>query len=400
MNLEDLGANYRLTMPACAVWLNEQPTQYTVQFRDYDNSVLKTEKVACGSDATPPTPPTHAGMTFTGWDKPYTNIRTSQVIRARYKYEGIEAELTCTSAIAMQGEKVTFNVRVKTPTSIATRAYLDAAWIDDETDEVNFGSAVSTVDFSKEEAAAGTTKSLDVTVLPTGTLQYGHRARYFRLRIRLSGSNHDYYFNIGRIDTYYPIVISGDIVALSDLANGTTMTAGNGETLYSRPQDTIRAVSEVTACSLKFQWNSIFQDADAGDYWVVMPAGSGEELLTVSREKHHVSFYLAGKQVYNPGEYEPQEITCGEAATPPDVIAKVPEGKLFRGWKARGEYADDAYNYVTEDMIFDAVLEDNPEGIEQIPVPQDKARKYMINGQIYIALPDGKVFDLRGLRVR
>ena len=400
VQLEDLGENYRLTMPACAVWLNEKTTQYTVQFRDYDNTVLKTEKVACGSDATPPTPPTHTGMTFTGWDKPYTNIRANQVIRTRYKYEGIEAELTCTSTIAMQGEKVTFNVRVKTPTSIATRAYLDAAWIDDETDEVNFGSTGSTVDFSKEEAAAGTTKSLDVTVLPTGTLQYGHRARYFRLRIRLSGSNHDYYFNIGRIDTYYPIVISGDIVALSDLANGTTLTAGNGETLYSRPQDTIRAVSEVTACSLKFQWHSIFQDADAGDYWVVMPAGSGEELLTVSREKHHVSFYLAGKQVYNPGEYEPQEITCGEAATPPDVIAKVPEGKLFRGWKARGEYADDAYNYVTEDMIFDAVLEDNPEGIEQIPVPQDKARKYIINGQIYIALPDGKIFDLRGLRVR
>ena len=400
VQLEDLGENYRLTMPACAVWLNEQPTQYTVQFRDYDNTVLKTEKVACGSDATPPTPPTHTGMTFTGWDKPYTNIRTSQVIRARYKYEGIEAELTGTSTIAMQGEKVTFNVRVKTPTSIATRAYLDAAWIDDETDEVNFGSTGSTVDFSKEEAAAGTTKSLDVTVLHTGVNNYGHRARYFRLRIRFSGSNQDYYFNITRIDTYYPIVISGDIVALSDLANGTTMTAGNGETLYSRPQDTIRAVSEVTACSLKFQWHSIFQDADAGDYWVVMPAGSGEELLTVSREKHHVSFYLAGKQVYNPGEYEPQEITCGEAATPPDVIAKVPEGKLFRGWKARGEYADDAYNYVTEDMIFDAVLEDNPEGIEQIPIPQDKARKYMINGQIYIALPDGKVFDLRGLRVR
>ena len=277
VNLEDLGDNYRLTMPACAVWLNDKTTQYTVQFRDYDNTVLKTEKVACGSDATPPTPPTHTGMTFTGWDKPYTNIRANQVIRARYKYEGIEAELTCTSAIAMQGEKVTFNVRVKTPTSIATRAYLDAAWIDDETDEVNFGSAVSTVDFSKEEAAAGTTKSLDVTVLPTGTLQYGHRARYFRLRIRFSGSTQDYYFNIARIDTYYPIVISGDIVALSDLANGTTMTAGNGETLYSRPQDTIRAVSEVTACSLKFQWNSIFQDADAGDYWVVMPAGSGEE---------------------------------------------------------------------------------------------------------------------------
>ena len=51
-------------------------------------------------------------------------------------------------------------------------------------------------------------------------------------------------------------------------------------------------------------------------------------------------------------------------------------------------------------MIFDALLEDNPEGIEQIPVPQDKARKYMINGQIYIALPDGKVYNIQGMRVR
>ena len=78
----------------------------------------------------------------------------------------------------------------------------------------------------------------------------------------------------------------------------------------------------------------------------------------------------------------------------------MPEGKLFRGWKARGEYADDAYNYVIRDMIFDALLEDNPEGIEDIPVTLEKARKYLINGEIYIALPDGKVYNIRGMRVR
>ena len=51
-------------------------------------------------------------------------------------------------------------------------------------------------------------------------------------------------------------------------------------------------------------------------------------------------------------------------------------------------------------MIFDAVLEDNPEGIEQIPVPQDKARKYIINGQIYILRPDGKIFTPTGVQVK
>ena len=409
VNLEDLGDNYRLTMPACAVWLNEKPTQYTVQFRDYDNTVLKTEKVACGNDATPPTPPTHAGMTFTEWDKPYTNIRTSQVIRATYSVDGVEAKLSNSRETARQGEEEELVFTVKSQSATAARAWLQAAWLDDENDALTFGDLSGYSDFTADEVVNGTAKVRKITVLPTGTLHYGHRARYFRLRVRMSGSSNDIYSNIVRVATYYPILISspdGKGTAESILENGERLMAGNNGTIYSRPLDTIYATVVSRSCFPKFQWHSISQDVDAGDYWVVMPAGSGEELLTISREKHQVLFYMEGHHdgywnlIHGEGVYEPQEITCGEAATPPDIIAEVPEGKLFRGWKARGEYADDAYNYVTKDMIFDALLEDNPEGIEQIPTPQDKARKYMINGHIYIALPDGKVFDLRGLRVR
>ena len=409
VQLEDLGANYRLTMPSCAVWLNEQPTQYTVQFRDYDNSVLKTEKVACGSDATPPTPPTHAGMTFTGWDKPYTNIRTNQVIRARYSYDGVETLLTYSHEIAKPGDDVVFGMKVKTPSPVSAQATLQAAWLDDENDELNFGDIGYKYTYTAEEAAAGTSATKVLTVLPTGSLNYGHRARYFRMRVRLYGSSNDIYSNIVRVATYYPILISspdGKGVAESILENGERLISGNNGTIYSRPLDTIYATVVSRSCFPKFEWQRNSFDIESGNTWVVVPAGSGENMLTISREKHQVLFYMEGHHdgywnlIHGEGVYEPQEITCGEAATPPDIIAEVPEGKLFRGWKARGEYADDAYNYVTEDMIFDAVLEDNPEGIEQIPVPQDKARKYMINGQIYIALPDGKVFDVRGLRVR
>ena len=407
--LEDLGANYRLTMPSCAVWLNEQPTQYTVQFRDYDNSVLKTEKVACGSDATPPTPPTHAGMTFTGWDKPYTNIRTNQVIRARYSYDGVETLLTYSHEIAKPGDDVVFGMKVKTPSPVSAQATLQAAWLDDENDELNFGDIGYKYTYTAEEAAAGTSATKVLTVLPTGSLNYGHRARYFRMRVRLYGSSNDIYSNIVRVATYYPILISspdGKGVAESILENGERLMAGNNGTIYSRPLDTIYATVVSRSCFPKFEWQRNSFDIESGNTWVVVPAGSGENMLTISREKHQVLFYMEGHHdgywnlIHGEGVYEPQEITCGEAATPPDIIAEVPEGKLFRGWKARGKYADDAYNYVTRDMIFDALLEDNPEGIEQIPTPQDNARKYMINGQIYIALPDGKVFDVRGLRVR
>ena len=407
--LEDLGANYRLTMPSCAVWLNEQPTQYTVQFRDYDNSVLKTEKVLCGHDATAPTPPTHAGMTFNGWDKPYTNIRASQVIRARYSYDGVETLLTYSHEIAKPGDDVVFGMKVKTPSPVSAQATLQAAWLDDENDELNFGDIGYKYTYTAEEAAAGTSATKVLTVLPTGSLNYGHRARYFRMRVRLYGSSNDIYSNIVRVATYYPILISspdGKGVAESILENGERLMAGNNGTIYSRPLDTIYATVVSRSCFPKFEWQRNSFHIESGNTWVVVPAGSGENMLTISREKHQVLFYMEGHHdgywnlIHGEGVYEPQEITCGEAATPPDIIAEVPEGKLFRGWKARGEYADDAYNYVIRDMIFDALLEDNPEGIEQIPVPQDNARKYMINGQIYIALPDGKVFDVRGLRVR
>ena len=407
--LEDLGANYRLTMPACAVWLNEQPTQYTVQFRDYDNTILKTEKVACGSDATPPTPPTHAGMTFTGWDKPYTDIRTSQVIRATYSMDGVEAKLSNTRETARQGEEGDFVLTVKNQSAIAARAWLQAAWLDDENDALTFGDLSGYSDFTADEVVNGTAKVRKITVLPTGANYYGHRARYFRLRVRMAGSSNDIYSNIVRVATYYPILISspdGKGVAESILENGERLMASNNGTIYSRPLDTIYATVVSRSCFPKFEWQRNSFDIESGNTWIVVPAGSGENMLTISREKHQVLFYMEGHHdgywnlIHGEGVYEPQEITCGEAATPPDIIAEVPEGKLFRGWKARGEYADDAYNNVIQDMEFDALLESNTDGIEDIPVTLEKARKYLINGEIYIALPDGKVYNIRGMRVR
>lgn len=410
VNLTDNGSNVTFTMPACAVWLNSNPAQYKVQFRDYDNTVLKKEDVSCGNYATAPSAPSHAGMTFAGWDKDVNQpIYGPTVFRATYTYDGMEAVLSVQggATFVTQGESVTFDMYAKS-TDVQTAVYLQTAWLDDENDELQWSTPGSyTASYTKAEAAAGTTKTKEVVVLPNGSLNGGHRARYFRLQMRLQGSSNYIYSNIVRIDTYYPIVISGDAAAISDLADGTRQVTGNGGMLYSRPQDTIHAVSGVTACSLTFQlFPTPDGGIDAGDYWVVVPQGYGEGTLTVSREKHTVLFFMSEhhdgywENLYGSGAYEPQEILCGNAVTPPDITAEVPEGKLFRGWKARGMYADDAYNFVVRDMEFDALLEDEPQGIEFIPVPQEKARKYLINGEIYIALPDGKVYNIQGMRVR
>lgn len=407
VNLTDNGSHVTFTMPACAIWLNSNPAQYKVQFRDYDNTVLKKEDVSCGSYATAPSAPSHSGMTFAGWDKDVNQpIYGPTVFRATYTYDGMEAVLSVQggATYVVQGESVTFDMYAKS-TDVQTAVYLQTAWLDDENDELEWSTPGSyTAIYTKAEAAAGTTRTKEVVVLPYGSLNGGHRARYYRLQMRLQGSNNYVYSNIVRIDTYYEVVVNTtltNLMAYVSRQDGTTAYYENGK-IYTRPQERIFAIdNDAVECGLKFQLSPTAYAVNSGDFWIEMPADLGEATtLTISREKHQVAFYLEGEQVYNPGEYGPQQVFCGNAATPPDITAKVPDNMLFRGWKARGEYADDAYNNVIRDMEFDALLEPNTDGIEDIPVTLEKARKYLIDGQIYIALPDGKVYNIRGFRVR
>jgi hypothetical protein len=57
---------------------------FKVIFLDYDGTVLKEENVSPGANATPPTPPTHANLTFQEWNNNTTNIQTDILIGATY----------------------------------------------------------------------------------------------------------------------------------------------------------------------------------------------------------------------------------------------------------------------------------------------------------------------------
>ena len=59
-------------------------TTYTVRFLDWDNSVISTQTVTRGGSATAPPNPTRDGYTFTGWDKSFTNITANTDIHVQY----------------------------------------------------------------------------------------------------------------------------------------------------------------------------------------------------------------------------------------------------------------------------------------------------------------------------
>ncbi|WP_226536244.1 cell wall-binding repeat-containing protein [Fictibacillus halophilus] len=58
---------------------------YTVTFKDYDGTVLKTESVLEGESATAPGNPERAGHTFTGWSASSSNMKSDLIIHAQYQ---------------------------------------------------------------------------------------------------------------------------------------------------------------------------------------------------------------------------------------------------------------------------------------------------------------------------
>ncbi|MBE6678178.1 MAG: hypothetical protein E7597_05230 [Ruminococcaceae bacterium] len=58
--------------------------QFTVTFKDYDGTVLKSETVDTGSSVSAPANPSRAYYSFTGWDKEFTNITNNLIVTAQY----------------------------------------------------------------------------------------------------------------------------------------------------------------------------------------------------------------------------------------------------------------------------------------------------------------------------
>lgn len=62
--------------------------KYSVVFYDYDGTtILKTQKVANGETAVPPTNPTKSGASFLGWSGKYDNVTQDETVRAIYSDE-------------------------------------------------------------------------------------------------------------------------------------------------------------------------------------------------------------------------------------------------------------------------------------------------------------------------
>ena len=107
----------------------EPVTQYTVTFVDsLTNQIIERQKVDEGSDAVPPTPPTHSQYVFAGWEGDYTNVTADVRIVATYA----KAQLTVTfvdhDGTVLDTQTVNYGEAATAPAAPAREGYHFVAW--------------------------------------------------------------------------------------------------------------------------------------------------------------------------------------------------------------------------------------------------------------------------------
>ena len=103
-------------------------TYYTVIFVDYDGSVLKTETVAGGNSATAPANPTRVGYQFTGWDKSFTNITSDLTITAQYAILTFTVTFKDWDGSILKTQTVNYGGAALAPTGMNREGYTFTGW--------------------------------------------------------------------------------------------------------------------------------------------------------------------------------------------------------------------------------------------------------------------------------
>ncbi len=101
----------------------------TVTFTDWDGTLLKTQTVNWGSSASTPAIPVRKGYTFAGWDGTYQNLKSNSTVKAQYKINQYTVNFLDKNQKIIKTEKVDFGSDATPPTDTnAPTGYSFVGW--------------------------------------------------------------------------------------------------------------------------------------------------------------------------------------------------------------------------------------------------------------------------------
>ena len=105
-----------------------QPEMHTVTFKDWDGTVLKTQEVQHGGDTEAPADPTRVGYTFTGWDKAFTNITADLVVTAQYSINTYTVTFKDWDGTVLKTQEVQYGGDAEAPADPTRTGYTFTGW--------------------------------------------------------------------------------------------------------------------------------------------------------------------------------------------------------------------------------------------------------------------------------
>ena len=147
-----------------------QPEMHTVTFKDWDGTVLKTQEVQHGGDAEAPADPTRTGYTFTGWDKAFTNITADLVVTAQYEINTYTVTFKDWDGTVLKTQEVQYGGDAEAPADPTRTGYTFTGW--DKAFTNITADLVVTAQYEINTYTV-TFKDWDGTVLKTQEVQHG-----------------------------------------------------------------------------------------------------------------------------------------------------------------------------------------------------------------------------------
>lgn len=426
VKVEEKEAYLSMTMPACPVWIKEYTPTYQVDFYDADATLLKTEEVAAGEDATPPAigaqnapAANHAPQakkgTFTGWSKDYTNVHKPLKVFAKYDvYVDMDIDVvshTCNrtedwnfmswrfiefednKTMAMAGDNITFRASVKTNTPV--NVYFQSGQLMNN-GEISWTTATKVGEITGYDMNKVMTFDRQVTA----AVEYNNELpfqteRYYRFYAAGAGTAEKVYSEAMEIEMYYPLLIEADQEVCVMSLHGAFFYNGTRSIVPAQYGDTIFISDHkgFNGAGLDFAFVShpaSIQDgtSDEGLHYVLGPGMT--ETVNVTTQKKVVwfdgvygngypkqfDFSAQGMGKYN--GYYAAVAKVGESVLPPADPEM--DGYVFLGWKneTMTEYDDDAYLKIP--AIGDTYLEFTAQWEEIPAAPQYTVRFYGKDG--------------------
>lgn len=203
---------------------------YSVKFLDYDGTVLKTQTVERYKNAAAPNVSNKTGLTFTGWDKPFDNVREDLVITAQYAVNTYTVNFLDWNGSILKSQKVSYGGSAAPPPSPTREGYIFQGWNGDYTNVT--GNRTITASY-KIRSFTITFDSNGGTPVPSQTVTYGDKAGHpsdpikknnkFMGWYTASGTKYDFQQVVTHAITLYaywdeePVITAQDLHIFEDL---------------------------------------------------------------------------------------------------------------------------------------------------------------------------------------